>query len=370
MDNSQKWAALLVLILTVSVVAGCGYKGVDKRSFVVGIGIDAPEDSEHKYRVTLKVAKPISSLQNATETEYAFLTQESDSVAEAIRFLETKDDKVLDFSQAKILALDEDLLQGDLFALMDYVVRRGDLQLVLYCMVARPSAEKMLRVQPILEAAGENALYNFFDGTGTESPFVTTTFLFEFRRDYDTKGLSAVLPIVVGNGDGTELEVNQAMVLKNSVPPVILSSTETKIYNTLFKDASGHGYKIDNEGYKFMLTIDRAKMKIKLDTEGEGPPVAKVSVKMTGAINESNQILQLRELDNYNQLSERQLTEQLTDFLTKMQEKNVDPFGFGLKYRSTRLSSDQTIDKWKKIYPELKFDVTVDLQLKSVGALQ
>ncbi|WJY27395.1 Ger(x)C family spore germination protein [Sporosarcina trichiuri] len=357
-------------LLLLPLLSGCGYKGVDKRSFVVGMGIDPAHDSEHKYRVTVKVAKPISALKNATETEYAFLTQESDSVAEAIRFLETKDDKLLDFSQAKILALNEELLQGDLFELMDYVVRRGDMQLVLYVLVARPDAEQVLRGQPTLESAGENALYNFFDGTGTESPFVTTTFLFEFRRDYDTKGLSSVLPIVIGKENGKELEVNKAIVLKNSVPPVVLSSTETKLYNTLYKGANGYGYRIENDGYKFLLTIDRAKMKIKMKVDGTGQPTAKVSVKLVGAVNESNKILYLNELDKYNKISEERLTEQLTGFLKNMQEKNVDPFGFGLKYRASRLNTDGTVEEWKKIYPELVFDVAVDVKLKSVGALQ
>lgn len=362
-------ALTVLLLLLISSISGCAYKGVDKRSFVVGIGVDPAEDTDKKFKVTIKLAKPIASLKSSTANEYTFLDHESDSVAEAIRFLETQEDKVMDFSQTKILALNEDLLSGDLFPLMDYFVRRGDLQLILYVLVAKPTAEAVLKVQPPLEAAGENTLYNFFDKTGTESPFVTTTFLFEFRREYDTKGQSAVLPIVEANDEGTQLTINHSIVLKNKVEPFVLTPTQTKLHNTLVVGASGYGYKIDKSGYKFMLILDRVKMKVKMHAKDGQKPRAEVNIKAVGAISESNKILKLKELDHYSKISGDQFEEQVKDLFVHLQKKNVDPFGFGLKYRSSRLNTKDTIDKWKAIYPELEFDVNVDMQLQSVGAM-
>ena len=160
-NKLPKLLILLLLLFLISIASGCAYKGVDKRSFIVGIGVDPADDNDKKFKVTLKVTKPIASLRNASENEYAYLTHESDTVAEAIRYLDTKSDKVLDFSQTKILALHPELLSGDLFHLMDYFVRRGDIQLLLYVIAAEPSAETVLKVQPTLESAGENSLYNF-----------------------------------------------------------------------------------------------------------------------------------------------------------------------------------------------------------------
>ncbi|MDW0111079.1 Ger(x)C family spore germination protein [Sporosarcina aquimarina] len=360
----------LLVFSSFTILSGCSYKGVDKRSFVVGIGIDPGEGIEKKFKVTLKIAKPIPSLKSATENEYAYLVHESDSVAEAIRYLATEADKVFDFSQAKILALNPELLSGDLFHLMDYFVRRGDIQLLLYVIAAKPSAEEVLRVQPTLEAAGENSLYNFFDNTGTESPFVTTTFLFEFRRDYDTKGLSAVLPIVKGDGGGTKFIVNHALVLKHGHEAVELNLLETKLYNSLKKGESGYGYQINSAGYKFTLTIDRIKMKSKFELKNGQKPRVAIKIKAVGSVNESNKLLQLRELDHYNKISEDKLAEQVTILFKDLQEKNMDPFGFGLKYRATRLHTDKVLDDWKAIYPDLEFDVKVEVKLKSVGAIQ
>ncbi|WOV83729.1 Ger(x)C family spore germination protein [Sporosarcina jeotgali] len=372
MKNGRKGALLFLaaVLLFVPFLSGCAYKGVDKRSFVVGIGVDPGDEDPDKFKVTLKIAKPIASLKSVTKNEYAFITHESDSVAEAIRYLDTKADKVLDFSQTKILALNPDLLSGDLFHLMDYFVRRGDVQPLLYVIVAKPNAEEVLKVQPTLESAGENSLYNYFDGTGTESPFVTTTFLFEFRRDYDTKGLSTVLPIVKKDGGGTELEVNHALVLKNKHEPVELNLLETKLYNSLKKNSAGYGYQIDNAGYKFTLTMDRISMKIKIQEKGVQKPRAVVKIKAIGSVNESNKLLSLKKLGTYDRIIEEELSKQVKTLFKDMQEKNMDPFGFGLKYRASRLHNEHVLDDWKAIYPELEFDVKVKMELKSVGALQ
>lgn len=371
---NTKWMKVaflsILLVILTSAISGCGYKGVDKRSYVVGIGVDPAKDPGNTFRITLKLAKPIPSLKSATENNYEYLVHESDSIAEAIRFMETQNDKVVDFSQAKILALSEDVLSGDLFPLMDYFVRRGDLQLVLYVIAAKPTAEDVLKVKPPLEAAGENTLYNYFDNTGTESPFVTTTFLFEFRRDYDTKGLSTVLPIVKANEAGTKFTVNESLVLKNNVEPVVLKPTHTKLYNTLMKDASGHGYRIESNGYKFTLIMSRVKMKTKIQANGKEKPKVVISIKAIGSISESNKLLKLKDLNHYSKIASDKFGLQVKELLEELQEKNLDPFGFGLNYRSTRLNTKHTLDDWKEIYPELEFDVKVDMQLKSVGAME
>ncbi len=370
MSRRFKGNFLLVTILLISVLSGCAYKSVDKRSFVVSIGVDPAENDDQRYKVTLKIAKPIASLRQATETEYAYLTTEATTVSEAIRFLETHTDKVVDFSQAKILAIHHELLGEDMQLLMDYFTRRGDIQLIMYVAAAKPSALEVLKVQPILEAAGENTLYNFFDDTGTESPFVTTCFLFEFRRDVMTFGQDAVLPLVRTSAEKDELIINTALVIKDKHPPIELNRTQTKIFNTLMKGANGYGYKANNSGYNFTLTFDRAKMKYSLDTVPGQPPRADILLSAVGSISQSDKTLSFDHIPEYNEVTNKELSKELKKLLKKMQKENVDPFGFGLRYRASRFHSDKMEEDWKAIYPNLVFDVKADVRLKSLGAIK
>ncbi|GKV69811.1 germination protein [Sporosarcina sp. NCCP-2716] len=370
MSRWHKKGLLVVTILLISFLAGCAYKSVDKRSFVVSVGVDPAENDDDRYKVTLKIAKPIASLRQATETEYTYLTTEAETVSEAIRILETHNDKVVDFSQAKILAIHHELLSGDLQLLMDYFTRRGDIQLIMYVAAAKPSAEEVLKVEPILEAAGENTLYNFFDDTGTESPFVTTSFLFEFRRDVLTFGKDAVLPIVRTSKNKDELVINTALVIKENHEPVDLNRTQTKLYNTFMEGANGYGYQAHNSGYIFTLTFDRAKMNYKLGIVPGQTPQADIKVKAVGAISQSNKTLSLNRLPEYSEVTNKELSKEMEKLFKKMQKEKVDPFGFGLRYRATRFHTDQIEEDWNEIYPDLVFNVQSDVKLKSLGAIK
>lgn len=58
------------------------------------------------------------------------------------------------------------------------------------------------------------------------------------------------------------------------------------------------------------------------------------------------------------------------ELLTKLQKNDIDPFGFGLRYRATRLSREGLFEEWNRIYPEITFNVTMDINLKSTGAIE
>ena len=171
------------LFLMMLLQAGCAFKDIDKRIFVVGIGIDPSEKVKDGFRVTLKLAKPIGNVKQATTPTYAYLSHDADSVAIAIAEMETRVDKLLDLTHNRIIIMNKELLTKDLDTFMDFFTRRGDIQMVCYVAVAATTSEETISFEPTIEAPASIALYNYFDNTGTESPYVVTTFLFEFRRE-------------------------------------------------------------------------------------------------------------------------------------------------------------------------------------------
>lgn len=48
------WAILLLFFIT-SLITGCGFKDIDKRMFVVGVGVDKSNSEEKPYKITLKM---------------------------------------------------------------------------------------------------------------------------------------------------------------------------------------------------------------------------------------------------------------------------------------------------------------------------
>jgi hypothetical protein len=187
-------AAFLVLLMLLQ--AGCAFKDIDKRLFVVGIGIDPSEKVKDGFRVTLKLAKPYGNVKQATTPTYAYLSHDSNSIALAIAELENRVDKLLDLTHNRIIIINKELLTEDLDTFMDFFTRRGDIQMICFVAVAATTSEEAISFEPEIEAPASIALYNYFDTTGTESPYVVTTFLFEFRREVLGKGINTVLPII------------------------------------------------------------------------------------------------------------------------------------------------------------------------------
>lgn len=367
--KNKTFIRLLVVLAMSTLLSSCSFKDIDKRAFILGIGIDPAEENKG-YKVTLKLAIPMGTIKDVTEPMYSYLSYEGETIGEAIRMMEANIDKILEFGHAKVIVINEKLLATELQDIMDYFVRRGDIQLISYIAATKSTAEKILKVQPKTESVASIALDNFFDNNGTESPYIVTTFLFQFRRDFLGEGISPVLPIIKTDDDENELIIENALVVKFNKKPVELTPVQTKYLNTLVNKAMGFSYKISGEDLKLIVNIQDIRMKYKIIKKNGSSPVAKITIHKTGVIGEANQRLHLKDLEKYNKLTEKVMKENVIDLLTTLQQNDVDPFGFGLRYRTTKFNDKNTVDEWNKMYQDLEFDVTLKVSLKSTGAIE
>ncbi|MFS0690407.1 Ger(x)C family spore germination protein [Sporosarcina sp. 179-K 8C2 HS] len=368
-QKMMKGCLAAVIFLAMLLESGCAFKDIDKRIFVVAIGIDPSEKVSNGFRVTLKLAKPIGNVKQESAPTYSYLTHDADSVAVAIHDLETRVDKVLDLGHNRIIILHKDLLNKDIETFMDFFTRRGDIQMISYVAVADKTAEEIISYEPDIESAASIALYNYFDNTGTESPFVTTTFLYEFRREVLGKGIDTIMPIIGIDEENKEYKINKSIVLKNKEQNLELTPEETKYFNSLVHKAYGFSYKIEEDDLVVVLGFNEIRMNYKIIVNDGGPRVD-MNVTMIGFVGESNKRLDNKHLKKYDKIAAKNIEKTITDLLTHLQENNVDPFGFGLRYRATRLSRKDIMDEWDRIYPEIKFNVKVNIKLKSTGAVE
>lgn len=373
MQTSRKLIRILLAasyLAAVSLLASCGFKDIDKRIFVSAIGVDPSEKGDGTYKITLKLSLPVASIKSATGSNYEYLTHDGSTMAEAIRILETHTDKVLELGHTKLIVINESLLETDIKGFMDYFMRRGDIQLIAWVAAAKTSAESILKVEPKTESAVSTTLVNFFGSGGVESPFITSTYLFEFRRNSLSDGINAVLPLVEVSEDKTELIVNKSLVVKEKTKPLELNDIETKYFNTLKNGMSGLNYEVEQGDVKLIINMDRIRTNYKILMENGHPTSIKVDVKMKGEVGESNKSLLLGNLEKYNKIASEEIKSKMVGFLENVQEHDLDPMGFGLKYRTLKLHDKNTISEWLEAYPDLPIDVHVDVSLKGTGAVE
>ena len=67
-QKMKKGCMAAFLFLMMLLQAGCAFKDIDKRLFVVGIGVDPSEKVKDGFRVTLKFAKPYRKCQTGNNS--------------------------------------------------------------------------------------------------------------------------------------------------------------------------------------------------------------------------------------------------------------------------------------------------------------
>ncbi|WP_252504253.1 Ger(x)C family spore germination protein [Sporosarcina sp. Marseille-Q4943] len=368
-QKMMKGCLAAVIFLTMLLQSGCAFKDIDKRIFVVAIGIDPSEKVRGGFKVTLQLAKPIGNIKQESGPTYSYLTHDADSVAVAVHDLETRVDKVLELGHNRIIIIHKDLLTKDIDTFMDFFTRRGDIQMITYVAVADKTAEEVVTFEPEIEAPASISLYNYFDNTGTESPYIVTTFLYEFRREVLGKGIDTVIPVIGIDEENQEYQINKSIVLRTGGKTLELTPEETKYLNSLVHKAYGFSYKIEEDDLVMVLNFNEIRMNYKLILN-DGEPRVDMNITKVGFVGESSKRLNNKHLKKYNKIAAKEIKKIVEDLLVKLQENDVDPFGFGLRYQATRLSGKDVWPRWERIYPDINFNVKVDIELKSTGSIE
>lgn len=346
-------------------LSGCGFKDIDKRLFVVSIGIDPAKNSEKKFLISLKFAVPVVEEKS---NESFIVSEEADSISEAVRIIKTKVDKEIDFSHAKVIIYNQDVLKPTMEPNLYYwFVRRRDIQEVSWVAVGKPSAIDILKVTPKTERLPSNSLFLALGKDGSESAYIISEFLFDFKKRFSEKGLDPYIPIIEAKKD--LFEINKVGLLDKKQLKITLKPEETKILNFFLKDESKSALKIENEGKTFIIDTAKVKTKYKIITKNQKEPYIKVDVFINGRLEEALFNINNNDLSKYEKIASPEINKAFEKTLVKMQKANVDPIGFGLLYRSRHFEKDDW-ETWRRIYPTIKFKVNTKVQIEDTGLVE
>ncbi|MCR2821562.1 Ger(x)C family spore germination protein [Lederbergia panacisoli] len=371
MSSLIRKGLLLIICLSLVFLSSCGFKDIDKRIFVMAIGIDLSENKEKPYIITLKMAIASGAQKGGQGgKKYTYVTKESANLASALRIMKTHLDKEMDFGHSRVIILGKKVLDEDLRDVIDLLVRRRDIQMISWVGVGEPSAEKVVKTEPPSEMAGSLVLPNFFSNNGVESAYIVSTFLFDLRRKMVENGIDPILPIIRANKNKTKLMVNRSIIAPKNNNNITLSANETKIYNLLANKTKKLDINVKNKKMSFAVSIDGSKVKYKIITAPNKQPIIQMKIKMAGIIEESNQRLSPSLLKRYSKLANEKTKKDVLQLLSRFQDESVDPLGFGLRYKATRLHTSDKHKEWTQMYPNIKFDVTVVTSIKSTGTVE
>lgn len=355
----------LMVLLCVLLLAGCGYKDIDKRFFAVSMGIDMSKNPSKKYLISIKFAIPnVEKKPN----EFIIVSEEADTIAEAVRIIKTKVDKEVDFSQTKALILSNDVAKKRMAPHLYYwPSRRRDFQEIAWVAIGKPTALDVLKAKPKSEQVPSNGIFLSFAQEGSETPYVIPEFLFDVKKRFSEKGLDPLLPIIETKNNN--IEVNTVGLFNKKHLIVSLTPEETKMLNFLLNMEVKSAIKVDRGKNYFLIDTHKVKTKYKYKRDNKNRPVIDVSVKATGRIEEALFKLDNKQLAEYEKKAADSLTVEMKNFLIKMQKANVDPIGFGLYYRGHHFQTNDW-QTWQRLYPQVTFQVHTNIQIEDTGLIE
>lgn len=364
MRKAWTTAALVVVLL----LAGCtnkSFKDIDKRLFVMAIGVDRSQASPQTYRVSFKLGIP-SQGTSVGQSRSVVVSQESDSLPEAIRLLKAKFDKELDLNHTKMLVFGESLARNDVSPHIDYFIRRRDIQGIAFLAVGSPNAEGVLKIVPKSEVFPGNSLFLSFEENGTSSAYVVTEYLFDFFRRMCEEGLDPYMPVIEPGED--HYIINKVALFNKSKIVGILPPRDTKSFKELLEQNRKLDMIVRSRERDFTMQVDDYRRRFSFHPKDERRIVVKV--KVSGTVEQTTEPVYDRNWADYDQAAQQTLRNQYLKMLSQLKNWKVDPYGFGLMYKALHYRGDADWTRWEQIYPSVEFDVRPEVKITGTGIIK
>ncbi|MCU6712455.1 hypothetical protein M6D81_27540 [Paenibacillus sp. J5C_2022] len=357
---------LLCLAVVIGTLGGCGFKDIDKRFFVVGTGIDWSGNKDKPYRITLQLAIPSPKVESgASKTQYEII--DAPSIAEGIRMLKSYVDKELDFGHCKMFLIGHTLADKDIRPVIDWMSRRRDIQSVANLAVGEPDAETVLKVRATSELYPGNALYLTFGSDGTESSYTYVETLSGLNRRLAEKGLDPALAFI-RNDNRTSYIVNQIALMDKQKIKMMLSPTETQLFNQLskhFTKASMHGM---FKGTPIVIAINSLQSSFRIKQE-QDETIIVMRIRMKVVFEEAPSGVYNASWEAFENELSRDYEKVSMALLEKIRRAGIDPFGFGLRYRAMH-NGQGSWEQWQELYPQARFQVHAHVKVEGTGLIK
>jgi spore germination protein KC len=370
MKRAGRCAYVLAAFFMLIWLTGCdGMKDIDKRFFALEVGVDFSGNEEKPYRVTVKLGIPSPKIEPGQSNKYQLVTVDGETIAEAVRLMKSRVDKELDFGHAKVFIIGKSLMDTNLLQTMDWFFRRRDLQLIGYVAMGEPSAKDVLGTSVASERLPGNALMLSFDREGTESSYIVTETLSDFYRRLKERGKDPYMPIVWT--DGRNYNINRVALFDKERLKLTLTPNQTRMFNELVRQFQRVEVAAGSDEQRLMLSINQLKVKYRLKPISGGLWSSVVNVSAAGLAEESMKPLYSESIERLEQQVEDEIKMRFSETLELMRDNGLDPVGFGLKYRAMNHKSEEEWEEWQeRIYPNLQFDLKVNMKIYSTGVIK
>jgi spore germination protein KC len=350
--------------------SACRFKDIDRRAFIVAIGLDLGE-SKDELQISVKVAKPktqqVGLSSSSEEENFVFYEASDSSIGNGLRKIKGQLSLEPDYSHLKAIVIGKSLTDNfTLNEIIDYFIRRTDIQKIAWLMVGEPSAKAVISLMPKGENVAANFLFLKF-GQGVQPQFVNITKTHEVFSEINVPGLSISCPVI--EVIDKKFVAENTAIFHDGRIQMILDKSQTRILNILELGLTvGFITTYGEEKNPIGIRMQKAKAKISLEESDTDSLTCNITVDVSALLEESSNTY--KDVDYFEKIFEEIFTNHTIRLMNDLKDNGLDPLGLQLKYWAKHPEYKFNENWISTIYPKIKFNVTSNVIIQQTETLK
>lgn len=345
----------LILLSFIFLLTGC-YDNIelDDLAIITGVGIDYKDDN---FYLTYEILSDTKTEQNTSLLSYT-VSGSGKSISEAFINTNYKVSKKAYFAHLKVVVISEEIINGHLNEITDYILRDTNIRSEFKVIVANGTTpEKILENNSQNHPVVSEVIVNLIDNEKYNNNLVIGETFKQIVAKLISDNYDVILNTV--SIQDKEIAINNSYIFKKYNYQATLSKSDSALFNMLTKNISAMEFdkKYDNKNVTISITssntsIDVTSNKIIINTNLEGKVI------------ENNANLDLTKDAAYRELNNefsKLIKKDITLFIELLQENKSDILGLQeIYYKKTRKDNQ---DLWE----HADIEVNVNLKVNTKG---
>ncbi|MBU0903753.1 MAG: Ger(x)C family spore germination protein [Firmicutes bacterium] len=360
----------IIAISILLVLSGCTTKqGLQPSLENLGLISVAGFDYIDNDNMRMTVIMPQPALEAEKHTQV--ITVNTDMLHKGLVDISSRADKTVSLKQLRVVLFSEEFArQGQMKEMVEYLFKDADVRSSVFVAIVKESAEEMLRMEypdkqntsSYINNLFQQRQYTFF------SPFTT---IHEFVYDETDPIRDTIAPYVELKDEVIHIE--GLAMFSNGKMETTFSKHEGKIIQILRgrEKLSVFALTLDDEGNE-KVALEFVKSKAKVKTENINSPKVILNLKFEGTLSEyegDKDLANKKDIKNLEKEVSKKIEKEIRNLLEKCKELEIEPIGMFETLRM-RYKGDWTTDLTKELLEKAEFEINVETNLTSIGALK
>lgn len=346
---------IIILLCLTFFLTGC-YDNIELNDLAIisGVGIDY---KDNQYYLTYEILSDIKTEDNSAMLSYT-VNGQGKSISEAFINTNYKVSKKAYFAHLNVLILSEEIINGHLDKITDYILRENSTRSDFKVLVANnTSPEKILKNNDDNHPVASEVIVNLINNEKYNNNLV----IGESFREITAKLISENYDVILNSISlkDKEIAIDNSYIFRDFKYQDTLSKQNSSLYNLLTKNISAIEFDKNYEKGNVTITINSSDTTLEVKADK-----IIINTNLSGKILENNAEFNLKDTDSYKKLNKDfglLIEKDIKEFIKIIQKNKSDVLGLQeIYYKNTRKEN-------KGLWETAEIEVNVNLAINTKG---